>query len=289
MKRTTRTITGPSTKRVSQVDALHKLEQTIAREGVKGTVVERIDDVDGRWVAKVSEPVVAHRQAGPPPFADDAPPSEDGPDGPPSGPPEPSDDAGSDDEGPPKDKKKDEKGKEPNIAEVLDLVKAIAAAVGVPVPGDVGPGGDEPPLADEPGPPQDGPVEAPDGPPAPKKGPVGPGRPLKPGEVPNRPGAVPGLPTFGSERENPFPEFIGKTASFEVRDDENPTRSIVQARDELNQAVVPFGYAVDQVTPKREGNTKREIVALITHRGSVDEAAKAARLDPDTFEPLSKA
>lgn len=288
MKFVTRKLPGPSTKSLpEQREALRKLEAVIVRDGVPGTKVSSVDAVDGRWIATIREPVGQRRQAAPPPFADDS--SGDSPSPEPSGPPSDSDDS----DGPPKKKDDgggednfdggDEKAPEPKLGEVFDLLKAIATKVGVPVPGELGPGGDEPPLLEEPGPPGAGPIEGPLGPGAagPKKGPGGAGKPLRPGETPNRPGAVPpGAPAFS--KVNPFPEFIGKARSFDVYDDEDPGRSLVHAREELNRAVVPHGYAVDQIKPQQVRG-QRVLAARVSYVGSVDEAAKQASLDPDDF------
>lgn len=281
-----RKITGPSvTKVASDTDALLQLQAFIAANA-PGMIVESIGEEDGRWVASVVDPprTLKPRKAGPPPFADDGeseekpePPSdEESPDGPPS--------PDGESDGPPKDGDDKKPGKGAELAEILDLVKQVAMAVGVPVPDELGMGADEPPLLDEPGPPKAGPI---DGPGPGPKGPGGAPHPLKPGDIP--PGVTPpNSPAFASYNgktfENPFPADIGLKQSFQAEETDNPNRSIVQASEELNRAVVPWGYWAEKVRPVREAATgARKLVAHVTFAGSVEEAAKQACLDPSTL------
>lgn len=279
-----REIVGPSVTKTSQVDALLQLQATIARQD-PGTIVESFDEKDGHWVASIVEPprrTLKPRQAGPPPFADDGenesaekPPFGGGDESEGDGPP--SDDSGED--GPPKDGDEKKPGKGEELVQILDIVKAIAEAAGIPIPGELGPAGDEPPLLDEPGPPKAGPLDGP-GPGGPK-GPVE--KPLKPGDIP--PGVTPpGSPAFasynGKNYPDPFPGDIGQKRSFTVEETENPGRSIVVAAAELNPAVIPFGYWVESVKPVHVASTgERKLIAQVTFAGSVEEAAREANFD----------
>lgn len=271
-------IPGPSTSEMTRTAAEAGLRHHPA---IRKGAAYALEQMDGRWVA-----AVVH-QADTPPFAGGGPadageespgPKSDGPDDiePSEGPP--GDDAGSDDDGgdsdsdgdsdgPPHKEKGGEKGE---LHHLMEAVKAIAEALGVPldlggsaVPGDDGadtPGG-------PPGPPGIG------GPPAPPAGPpmgdphaneqhVVHERVTKPGETP--PGGTPiGAPAFASVRkDHPWAHLAGKVASFEVAEPigDTPIHKIAEELHDL-AAEIGYGYKLKEATDE---NGQRVAVALIT-------------------------
>lgn len=264
--------TNPN-RRISQKEALQQL-YAHPEFPADGRVVS-ISRVKGLWEAVIETPDTV-KQAAPPAFLDeegpgtdddaapeapkpdDGPPSDDAPE-----PDAPSDDEDSDDK--PKDEKKSEKVE---IADVLNLVKQIAEAVGVKTDA-LGEDGEAKDALDDliapDGP--DGPPH-PDGPPAPPppaaKGPHGAPHPMHPGDAP--PGTIPvGAPSFASTQEPPHP-LVGKAAEFVVRN-EAFTGSLKDAEREINDLYNPWGYKVTQMHPAEpDAEGKRLVRAKISKR-----------------------
>jgi hypothetical protein len=267
MEFVTRTATHPN-PRISKDDAEKALLEHPALK--PGSIIAGIERVNNHWVAKIKEPV-NEKTAAPPAFLDD------GEDKPPTEPSESkpeTDTPSSDDDGPEDSEDKSDDGddkddgdgdKEPSISDVLDLVKQIAEKVGVPAegPGDEHPAGPEDLLE---GPPLDGPPSEPALPKGPAAGPAAakPKRPVKPGEQLPGSGVTPvGAPSF-SNVQNPFPQFIGKVATFDVHDDTD--KPLKEAVAELNELVAPHDYAVTQVREGKSEEGNRRVFAQISRR-----------------------
>lgn len=195
-----------------------------------------------RWVATVFEP----KHSGTPPFAVD----EEEPESPKPESLEFEDEPkdldslddldDSEDEG-----EKDEKSEDKDLSEVLDLVKAIADALGVST---------TPKGLDDLGGPGPGPdAEAPLPPPPPSK--KGPSK-LKPGELPNTPGVTPvGAPAFAKT------QAAGRVATFTATAPVSEFRNIKEAKASLDEEYGPMGYTVKQI--KRHDD---KVVALLSVR-----------------------
>lgn len=163
-----------------------------------------------------------------------------------------------------KDKKGGEKA---DLEEVKTLLEGIATALGIPIPGAEGdspiPGADG---LDAPGPDQVPPPPGagiPGGPPPGHGGHEGPPsqHALKPGEAP--PGSTPvGAPAFAStQKENPFPEYIGRAQTFEVSDlTDAPLGTCIR---ELRSMVEPWGYYIHQCKASNTEEGNRRVAALI--------------------------
>jgi hypothetical protein len=275
------------------------VNRTQAEEGFRGSpailelsktanVDYTIQEVEGRWIASVAAVQKTAEFPPSPSPDDDAGPPSDGPspDGPPSdsgsdGPP--SDDGGSD--GPPsgddggekKEKKKDGGGEKHELGQLLQIVQALATALGVPIPGadptldpnadpSLGAGGPPggPPGAGGPPPGLGGPPPGAGGPP-PGPGPDAKAKhPMHPGDVP--PGGTPlGAPAFSSVREdNPFAHLAGTTGSFKVNEPLG-TWTMDQAQAELRSLAAEAGFNVKRVSEVRDPDTgERRIVASLS-------------------------
>lgn len=268
MEFVTRTATHPN-PRISKTEAEEAL---LSHPQLKpGSIIAGIERVNNHWVAKIKEPV--EKTAAPPAFLDDgedSPPTKPEPEAPSADDdgPEESDSDDSEDKSDSDDKSDDSDGdKKPDIGEIFDLVKQIAEKVGVPVegPGDEHPAGPEDELG---GPPLDGPPAEPGlpkgpGPAGPGPGAKGPKRGIKPGEQLPGTGVTPvGAPAFS--KTNPFPQFIGKVATFDVHDDTD--KPLKEAVAELNELVAPHGYAVTQVREGQNDDGNRRVFAQISRR-----------------------
>ncbi len=224
MEFTARTVTHPN-PRIEKVAALKSLKQH--PEFKPGTIVVSMEQKNSHWVATLHEP----KLAGPPPFLDDEAKTE----GAPSDdvkPEDSMDDMPEPDE--PKedgeDKKDDKKSEKPSLEGVMDLIKQIAQAVGVPVDG-----GDKPDLGDMKEPMDDPMPPMPDTPPAPPKG--GP----EPKEMIHRKAPV-GVTPIGSPS---FASAKPKVASFDVEEPWNGT--IREAKDAIEGQYGDHGYKVKKI------------------------------------------
>lgn len=255
MKYTRRTVT--SRAGMSQEEALTSLQEhpEFARRGMKIAGIKRRGDA---WVATLLEP----KTAGDNPFGGDEGSDEPKDEAPKSEAPssdDSDDDSSSDDsssepksDGPPSPDGDDKKEKGGGDKEVLDLLHAIADALGVAVPGA---------LPDMPG---GGPDEmgGPDLPPGPDAGPdAGAGlaamppahRPtkLKPGET--LPHQTPvGSPAFASTN-------AGRVASMTVSSSAKFS-SLKEAKDSLERVYGPHGYKVKQI--RQDGDKIRALLSV---------------------------
>lgn len=216
---------------LSEAEALKQLYEH--PQFPKGAKVKKVEKVGNKWQATLQVPGNA-KQAAPPPFPPDGPPSKDGPlgdDGPPS-----------DDDSPfPEDEEKDDSSEDEgedkvDLDKLFDLVKQIADTVGVKSEGD-----DKSPLEDAL---EDGPPPPPHGPPVggtppPKAPPKG---PMRPGMAP--PGTTPvGAPSFASTNGNGVPPVVGANIPvFNVS--EFTDAPLKECSAQVEALYAPHGYRV---------------------------------------------
>ena len=280
-------IEGPPINRMSKTAAEHALAENPSLP--KGAEFGIFPGDKGRWVAAIVdvEAAIKERQAawqqkeGAPfgaPADDDeesSGPKSEGPDdtapsddGPPSDDDSKSDSSDSKSEGPPKgdSEKSDSKGGAEH--HLLQLVQAIADALGVSVGADdlLG-GGDD--LAGPPGPPA--PHAGPAGPPAPPHGaPAGgppghgappPGGPAAHPPVRERPGP-PAIPTFGSLQDHPWGHLVGKVAHFRVAE-EIGDKDIAEMESELQSLASAGDFQVRRARVEEGEDGSKQFAAII--------------------------
>jgi hypothetical protein len=244
MEFTIKKVPGPKVASVKQEDALEQLQNH--PQFPKGAQLRSIKDYNGQWVAELKVPKVA----APPAFLDDEPPAAED-DTPFDEPKDESKDDESDDKSDDDKGDKGDKGDKVTLDSIMDLVKQIAATVGVPTDDST----DD--LADE----LDDLVldDLPelDGLPEPPKDTSTPPSKLEPTPI--------GAPAFASTSvpaDHPWKDVIGKVATFTVNETTDAT--IVEAKRSLDELGQPFGYKAKQMVESQDDDGNRVLRALIS-------------------------